>query len=661
MEIATRLGMNMTSEQLDFAEDFTRPVLSFSDPGSGKTSAAIVGLLTAQLSHKIKGERILAMSYSRAATGELKNRHAKACATLRMPSSVEFRTVDALCRSILLANPDAFNCLSLEIREELTLDQLGDLLLAYSDKNGLGLNQNNIRSFSRAVTTFNTALIFDPEHIQSRSEFLEVGMRLENFQQLRQVLFSIHLNNEMIPIGDILLYTLALFERKPIISQQLQEKYDILLIDEMQDMSLLKLVILSKVCNTLIAIGDNKQKIYDFAGASDNIVGEFLQLQPNAKIANLTLSFRCKSEIVEFSKTIIKPNKMGEDKFTPHAEGGTVVIKKDLNIQKAVNRIRNNMDANRGFLLDDTMFLARNNDSLVSVCEVLYQAGVPFQAPKYMAVNNLPVIKDFISIIFMARYPSDPKFTSNLHLLIEEFRERSIHDSRRNPITQIQQANPGLSLFDIKYAYLDPDNASDVLLLLTTLKEMLDSNASITDMIETIIPVYEDYYLDNEGWKLARPAQEYITMATPALRGKTFDQFLADEGAKSKYNDECMRRLYGVKCYTFHGSKGLEADHIYLLGVDEGIIPNAKIMERKRKLGSELSIAKDLRSERCLAFVAATRAKEALYIGYLGELSPLFDGEGGDKAFGYFDDLYESENSKIFDDFECYKQFIKEV
>ena len=146
-------------------------------------------------------------------------------------------------------------------------------------------------------------------------------------------------------------------------------------------------------------------------------------------------------------------------------------------------------------------------------------------------------------------------------------------------------------------------------------------------------------------------------MAAPVVQGKTFDKFVSDEREKDQLLKKYESLRVGVRCYTMHASKGLEADIVHILDADSGIIPNDKIMDRYLRRGCYEDAAKAIRNERSLVYVACTRARKELYVHYNGEMSKLFDPL--DTSYDKLDLIYESQDN-VYEDIAAFDEFYKE-
>ena len=99
--ICAKTGIFLTDEQANVAYNFDKSMAVFANPGTGKTTTAIVGLLTAQVLYGIPGKKINAMSFTRLSTGELAGRYQTACKRCGLSPTVNFNTFHSICYKII--------------------------------------------------------------------------------------------------------------------------------------------------------------------------------------------------------------------------------------------------------------------------------------------------------------------------------------------------------------------------------------------------------------------------------------------------------------------------------------------------------------------------------------------------------------------------------
>lgn len=651
-DLSARVGVQYTDEQKAFMRDFTSPIISFSSPGTGKTKSAIGGLLTAELYHQVPGNQIYALSFTNMSTGELKVRHKQDCEKVGIKQTVNFQTLHSLCSSILKANYKLLGIGKLTVVDTIPIEEQAELLMNISKDRGISLHPWQIRPFINAVRSLNSSLVFDRSHVESKYAFKQCKMPYEDFTLLRKFLYIYTKMTDTLQVQDILLYTLELLLSRPEVSADFKAKCKILLVDEFQDLSLLQLRIISLLSDTVIAIGDIKQQIYAFNGACQEIVGEFKKYFPTARELNLNKSFRCADAIVDYSKMIIHPNDMQEQDFTGTGKDGSVNITPDLSLASICDTIEQQYRENRNTFPRDILFLFRNNYSATPIAEELFKRKVPFRVNKYQATNQIPVIREMCAVVELAANPQNLQNLYALRYILPE--QKDYKDFTKSPIYKVC-SKEGCSLFEAPYNFRDAMAARQAMEMLLSVKDMLSKQRPMREILNAIYPLFNEVYLTDREPYLEMPSSYYLNMARSVVQSKTYYAFIQDEMAKLQVIQDSNARRHGVRCYTFHASKGLEADDVYILDADENVVPNTHKLDVMEKAGCVMEKAREIRNERSLLFVAATRAKENLIITYNGVktsmLTPM-------NAFESYDKLY-TQFQLAYPDVEAFEEFYK--
>ena len=520
LALSVSLDKDFTQEQCAFFEDFTQPTLVFASPGTGKTMSAVAGLLTTELFHQIPGENIYAMSFTRAATGELAVRHKRACEKLsrgigsaRVVQTVNFGTLSSFCKSIVEENYEVLGMTSKPATQQVPMSSATTIIRDLCETWDIPVAKNKIRTVVNAIRSLNASLVFDRINVENSYEFKCTNLSYADFTRLREAMFTYSVNLCMMPVNDIFLYALAAFIKKPELSAQIKKKIRVMLVDEAQDLSLLQLKLISYMTDCPVLIGDMKQQIYGFNGACAEIVDEFFKLYPNARRLELTQSFRCSNQIASFATRIILPNKMGGENFKGIGDGGDVQILTDIDTGVIAKQLHEDYTSHHSNFSKDIMFLFRNNMSMVPIIEALYKANVPYRSDKYISVNKLPVIRELMSVVQLCRNPFDPNYLNALQYVLPEF--QSYYDVTAMPVYKLLSKLGG-SLYDLNYRYRDP-SAPVVFNTLIRVTDMLKKGALLSDVLNTIYPIFKESWLDKYEWRLEQPAKYYMTIAGSAI------------------------------------------------------------------------------------------------------------------------------------------------
>lgn len=253
-------------------------------------------------------------------------------------------------------------------------------------------------------------------------------------------------------------------------------------------------------------------------------------------------------------------------------------------------------------------------------------------------------------LIELAIHPYQLNCVHALSYVIDEL--RSYRDVSKSPIYRIC-AKTGKSIFEIEYQWKNIMNARQAMEMLLTVKDKVDAGAPMREILNLIYPLFSSVYLANKEHYLDMPSSYYINMVQSLVQTKDYLRFVQDEMEKIQIITDSNMRRVGVRCYTFHAAKGLEADDVYMLDVDDAIVPSMKQLNDMEAAGCIMEKARELRNERSLLFVAATRAKENVMITYHNQRSQLLNPVN---QFASYDELYQKFKTS-YPDVEAFQDF----
>lgn len=648
----TEVGLNMrfTDEQRDFIVNMTTPGMCFASPGTGKTASATAGLITAEMFRGIPGDQIFALSFTNMATLELSVRHAEACGKLGCTQRVVFKTLHKMCTGILKENYTLLGMDRLTTEDTFSIERLSGVVLSVCREHNINMEPRRVRNVIRAIRTLNSSLDFEKENVETRVCFKDTGLNYEDFQLIRWELYNFNKQLERIQVDDIMLYTLELLLTHPEVAEKFKKTCRVMLVDEAQDLSLLQLRIITLLTDCPVLIGDIKQQIYAFNGACQEIVAQYYKYFPKAWKKQFTRSFRCRNEIAAFATKLITPNHVGGEDFTGVGNGGIVTVDTGIDYSSICKKINETYLENKRNFPQSILFLFRNNYMVIPLAEEFFKLKTPFRVNKYVPITKMVIMVDLCAIVDLAVSPNSLEDLEILSKLIPEF--RGYNSVNETPFYRYMKKNH-CSIFDLNYDFKDQYNGELVMGMMLEVHDMCSRNAPAADIFNKIYPIYHTYWLGAREMFMEYDPQYYLNLASYSVRGKSYRQFKQDEIEKSKAVEDFNNRRIGVRCYTFHAAKGLEADVVYMVDCDEKAIPNQHRLNEMLKKGCELDAARTIRNERSLVYVSATRAKEELHIYYNEDLSSLLTPEN---AYQKFDMLYET-YKQSYDDIRVFQEF----
>ena len=651
-QLEVRLGRIFTQEQAKFIQSLDKPGICFASPGTGKTASAVAGLLLTELYKGIPGDNIYALSFTNMATLELSVRHEEACKLLGVSQRVHFKTLHAMCSKILRDHYPSIGMWKYETIKEWDMEGMAKTIYDSARSMNIDLDAHKARTVVRAVRALNSSLTFARENVTTKAAFIDTGLSYDDFQYLRKLMYEYDKQVGTVESNNIMIYTLELLLEHPEISEEFKKDCKVLLVDEAQDLSLLQLRILSLLTDNLILIGDIKQQIYAFNGACQEIVTQYKRYFPQAWTLEFTKSFRCKNEIVNYATKLILPNKVGGENFIGTGDGGIVTIEKGIDYKTICEKINDDFLSNRRNFTKGILFLFRNNLSSIPIAEEFYKLGTPFRINHYKPVSQITVMRELCAIADLAENPRGTEYLYALKYLIPEL--RVYNNIQESPIFKIMKSKR-CDLFDVDYKYRDTYCAENVMHMLMEVNEMLLHGDSAAAVFNKIYPLLYEYWFKTRERFMEYDASYYLNLAAYVVRGKSYRQFRQDELKKSEMIKDCNERRIGVRCFTFHSAKGLEDDIVYMVDCDQGTIPNKSKMKSMTDRHCLMDAAREVRNERSLVYVAATRAKTELHIHYNEELASIMTSVN---EYSNLDFIYEN-YKQSYSDVEVFQDFYR--
>lgn len=637
--INAKTRVHLTDEQNEVVYHFNDSMAVFANPGTGKTTTAVNGLIAAQTLHGIPGNKINAMSFTRQATAEISTRYKAMCSRCLISPTVKFNTFHSICyRIIRMVYPKFVTRNTTDLSRELKDFQV------FVKEEGVPKwdDMYLVKEIFQAVNSLNNQLLFSKSSVEDSAKFIKISdnVTLKQFQLIRARWFKRNFIVQSMPQGDIPTMVLFILSLYPEVAEQVKEEYELMVVDEFQDMSVLYLEVLALISKRLIVIGDLKQQIYGFNGASLLILDAYKAIYPDAPGFNLSQSFRCKNEIVKLANSIIEPNEIeGWELFKGIGDGGTVSIEENHEgmFDKVVESVKKIQDDK---MPADIMFLARNNASVIPIIEQLYMKNIMFRTTKLQRVQELPIFKDMCIMAEVALHPTEPDKVALVNRFIPEFRYLP---ANKNPLLEVMAISPrqtDKNLLTMNYEFnLDSSRA-----IINRLRRFVELNTEQKQPFSVscipLFEIYDNYVLKGEWWKLENTKEYYFNLVDCIISNKTYESMIYDEDDKKNKNEYFSSMNEGVRCYTFHSSKGLEAETVYLLDVDDGILPKQSSINDLVEAGCVLDAARELRNERNLLYVAVTRCKKELHVVHNGEISTLIS-KPLSNGFTFLDGVYK--------------------
>lgn len=420
-----------------------------------------------------------------------------------------------------------------------------------------------------------------------------------------------------VDFDDIILLTVQLLEQCPEVLEYYQNRFRYIMVDEYQDTNMLQYRLISLLAggqNNLCVVGDDDQSIYKFRGATiENILSFEIQF-PGAMVIRLEQNYRSTGNILEAANSVIKNNatRKGKKLWTDQEAGPKIQAVRHPDEQSEARWIVEQIaeTIQKGGRFSEHAVLYRMNAQSNAMERELGRNAVPYRIIGGLRFYERKEIKDAVSYLSVLHNPAD-----NLRLTrILNEPKRGIGEATIAAATQLASEND-ISLYTLfsqadEYAALSRKQQAlrDFAALLDSLRAMLEDG--------TPLDVLFDEVLERTGYLPALKAQGEVELTrienlmelktniqhymaaseTPTLGG--FLEEIALYTDLDTYNDSDDY----VVMMTIHSAKGLEFNHVFVIGLEEGIFPG----------NQSIYNPEEVEEERRLAYVAYTRARVRL-------------------------------------------------
>ncbi|MEI7452565.1 MAG: ATP-dependent DNA helicase [Candidatus Falkowbacteria bacterium] len=654
---------NLNPQQKSAVTHDAGPMLIVAGAGTGKTTVLINRLAYLVLEKKIPTDEILIMTFTEKATSEMTERADKI-----LPYGyfdLWINTFHGFCERVLREhaldiglNPD-FKLLSQTEQWILIKKNLKAFDLDYYRPlgNPTKFIHEMIHHFSRLkdedikVEDYIKHAAMDVSSAESfggpKEEELE-NKKVAELAGAYQVYNQLLLDNGFFDFGDLIVYTLKLFKERPNILKLYRDKFKYVMVDEFQDTNFAQYELVKMLAapqNNLMVVGDDDQAIYKFRGASLSNIMQFKDDYPSAVEVILVDNYRSNQEILDGAYNFIKhnnPNRLEEKlkidkKLVAHknSEGKAIEFlnfaKENQAVSFVVDKIKELYQL-ADVTWSDFAILVRANDHADKYLKELRRQDIAHQFVSLQGLYYKPIILDIISYLKLLDNFHESRVlyrVLNMNIFKVSYLDLvNINKMARQKVWSLYEA--------LKNIEVIPNISPEAVVNVNKLLVLLDAQApSIkTDRPSKIFLrfIYDSQLLKNLDHDVDRETFSFINqfyqkikefeVATPDLRLNDFVEMLdleleAGESGRLKmdFSDSDV-----VKVMTIHGAKGLEFKYVFVVDMVDKRFPTIargeKISIPDALVKEILTNSKDihLEEERRLFYVAATRAKDQLFL-----------------------------------------------
>lgn len=580
-------------------------VLILAGAGSGKTRVITHRIAHLVIDKGVPSERILAVTFTNKAAGEMKARTEALLPGQAVKSWIS--TFHSLCVRIL--------------RREAAAAGLPRDFVIYDDEDQLQAVREALRTLDlpekvhpprRILARISAAKNAgrDPEQ-ENDSESVAAATLARVAERYRQTLEAAH----ALDFDDLLLRTVALLESNEAVRESYRQRFQYVLVDEYQDTNRAQYELvryLSGPHGNITVVGDEDQSIYSWRGADIRNILDFEADFPGARVLRLEENYRSRPAILDAASGLVAHNekRKGKTLRAVKAAGDPVRLHQAGDeFQEAawvVSRISGRRDAGRAAVL------YRMNSQSRLFEEALMRAGVPYEVWGGVGFYERREVKDLLAYLRLIANPRDPMALRRVvNVPPRGIGDRTVQELER--VARERGTSTWEALAVVEGEALLPARATQQLRRFREMLEALRAEApslGLKDLLTRVLEVtgyaaalaQEESHesqdrLENLAELLSAAADYQAREDSPSLAGFLDRVSLLSDVDKAK--DDAP-----VILMTLHSAKGLEFDAIFLVGLEEGLVPHARSLAR----------GDALEEERRLCYVGMTRARERLHL-----------------------------------------------
>ena len=656
----------LNPEQKKAVECTEGPLLVFAGAGSGKTRVITNRIAYLIIEKHIKANNILAVTFTKKAAGEMQERVIELLKELQVPSQSPptIGTFHSIGAMILRQNAKELgftNHFSIYDSND-TENVIKELLL----ERDMDIKQIRPSSISTYISSAKNEMI-PPEKFRSHYGGYIEDIVAEIYPEYQKQLKA----QNSVDFGDLLYLTVKLLSENEDIRKKYQDQYKYILIDEYQDTNFAQYKfarLLSEKHNNICVVGDDDQGIYAWRGANIKNIQSFENDFKNVTVVKLEQNYRSTKNVIKAAVQVIEQNNSRVEKilWTDNNDGDTITIYQASDQMNEADYVveQTRLLQQMGISLRDIAVLYRTNYQSRAVEEALLKSGMPYKLVGGFRFYERKEIKDIISYL---RFCFNIKDELSIDRIINT-PPRKIGSKSLAKLHELsKKTNCTLGEFIIG-AYItineeykgQEELGEDIFTKITSLKEEWSKYLSVInlfgliyftskniDLLETIDLVLEKTkYIQwcDDKTEEAEMKKENInelknvaSSYTEKYGQRGLEMFLNEINLIEQEQDKNQDGSGNyINLMTLHSSKGLEFDYVFMIGMEEGLLPHSRsFMEED-----------DMEEERRLCYVGITRARQKLYMtfaerrqtreGYTSQIPSRFLGEIPQEICDYY-------------------------
>jgi superfamily I DNA/RNA helicase len=609
---------DLNPQQQDAVKQIEGAVLILAGAGTGKTRV-ITARIAWMIEQDVPPENILAVTFTNKAANEMRERVA-GMVEKKAAKAVTLSTFHALCLRILRRDITA-----LEYKSNFTIydqsDQIGLLkkiitrTAAKDEKLEPGLANSLI---SRAKNQSLGRATIEHPLFQKNALLKDVFIRYEN--ELKRF--------NAVDFDDLLLLTVKILREFPEKRAYWQDRFQYLMVDEFQDTNHPQLELVAQLAGekqNVCVVGDDDQSIYGWRGAEVSNILEFERHFPNPTVVKLEQNYRSTNAILNTANALIKnnPRRRPKQLWSALGDGEKIRLMPIENDAEEAEFIANEIHKRHlsdAIRYDDFAIIFRMNAQSRLLETNLRHLKIPYRIIGGKSFFDKREIKDFLAYMRVLVNTSDdisllriintpPRgisaLTADKALQYSIQQKCGVYEALGKQEFQEEQLTPRAREAVNKFVALVDDFETKLFALgadfAEVMTELVESTGYLEDLRRSCKTPEEADERERSIREFLETMREWQKQNQGTPKEFLDEMSLDDDWQKDKKDKDDT----GVWLITMHAAKGLEFPHVYIIGLEDGILPHS----RSKEEGTT-------DEERRLFYVGITRAQQSLAISY---------------------------------------------
>jgi DNA helicase II / ATP-dependent DNA helicase PcrA len=597
------------------------PVLILAGPGSGKTRVIAHRIAYLVADRGVDPHRILAVTFTNKAARAMRDRVYGLIG--ERTRALTLGTFHAVCARMLRVDGERGGV----DRGFVIYDDGDQMTLMKRVLSDLGVDPKRYqpRAVLSAISKAKSELATPATYAQTVASYFEeiVSRAYERYEATLQL-------NNALDFDDLLLKTALLLRHDEEVLRKYQERYLHVLIDEFQDTNVAQYVLAKQLAGmhgNICVVGDPDQSIYSWRSADLRNILNFERDYQNARVIYLEQNYRSTQNILDSAHSVISVNQQRKEKklWTEKGPGTPIVAYEAYNEEDEAEFVvseAQRLVRSEGHHYGDIAVMYRTNAQSRSLEEVFVRENLRYRLVGGTRFYERREVKDVIAYLRLIHNPFDSLSLSRvINVPARGIGQRTLEELSRwsgemavpayTALQLVAEQEKGEDGAEPRHSFASRTVRS-LLAFLELLNELIAEapSMSVSDLLTRLLEGidYRQYLLSDfedgeDRWDNVQELQTVAAQYDELAPDASLPTFL-EEAALMTDTDDYDEKVDAVTLITLHAAKGLEFPVVFIVGLEEGLLPHIRSFDEPSQM----------EEERRLAYVGITRAKERLYL-----------------------------------------------